>query len=459
MKCILLILAAVVLPVIVSFAKKPNIVLIIADDATYRDLEVFGGQAKTPHLNKLADEGLKLNQCFQAAPMCSPTRHNLYTGIYPVKSGAYPNHTYVKDGVKSLPHYLKPLGYRIALSGKTHIYPKESFPFEYSDAPSPDGGNKKGDIDFEAIDELFNECSDAGSPFCLIVASKEPHGPLNRGDPSAYPVDKLTLRPFHVDTPEMRTEFSKYLAEITVFDEQVGQTIGLLDKHGLRENTLVLVLSEQGNAFSHAKWSCYEDGVKSGAIVRWPGEVEAGSETDAVVEYVDVVPTFLEIAGADVPEVLDGKSFVPVLKGVADSHKDYVYALHTTIGIQNNNGDFGIRAIRSSKYRYIWNLNPEGQFQCAIDKNRWFKSWVEKAESGDQNALGIISRYRNRPEVELYDVVNDPDNRVNLADDPKYAAVRESLKTRLEAWMAEQGDQGRETERDAEKRLYKNRKS
>lgn len=459
MKRILLILAAVVLPVIVSFAKKPNIVLIIADDATYRDLEVFGGQAKTPHLNKLADEGLKLNQCFQAAPMCSPTRHNLYTGIYPVKSGAYPNHTYVKDGVKSLPHYLKPLGYRIALSGKTHIYPKVSFPFEYSDAPSSDGGNKKGDIDFEAIDVLLQECSDAGLPFCLIVASKEPHGPLNRGDPSAYPADELTLRPYHVDTPEMRTEFSKYLAEITVFDQQVGHTIELLDKHGLRENTLVLVLSEQGNAFSHAKWSCYEDGVKSGAIVRWPGEVEAGSETDAVVEYVDVVPTFLEIAGADVPEVLDGKSFVPVLKGLADSHKDYVYALHTTIGIQNNSGDFGIRAIRSSKYRYIWNLNPEGQFQCAIDKNRWFKSWVEKAESGDQNALGIISRYRNRPEVELYDVVNDPDNRVNLADDPKYAAVRESLKTRLEAWMAEQGDLGRETERTAENRLYRNRKS
>ena len=442
-----------------SFGSKPNFVLVIADDATYRDLEVFGGQAKTPNLNALAEEGLKFNQCFQAAPMCSPTRHNLYTGIYPVKSGAYPNHTFVKKGVKSLPHYLKPLGYRIALSGKTHISPKPAFPFEYSDTPSPDGGNKKGDIDFNAIDRFLEECSDSKTPFCLIVASKEPHSPLNRGDPSAYPTESIRLRPYHVDTPEMRTEFGKYLAEITVFDQQIGQTLDLLDLHGFKENTVFVVLTEQGNAFSHAKWSCYEDGVKSGAIVRWPGQVAEGAATDALIEYVDVVPTFLDIAGAELPDVLDGKSFLPVLRGEMDSHKDYVYSLHTTLGIQNNAGDFGIRTIRSSRYRYIWNLNPAGQFQCAIDKNKWFQSWVQKADAGDAHARDVVDRYRTRPEVELYDVVKDPDNLINLADDPKYTAVKASLKARLEIWMKNQGDLGQETELRAEERLAKTQKS
>lgn len=436
---------------------KPNLVLIIADDATYRDLEVYGGQAKTPNMNALAKESLKFNQCFQAAPMCSPTRHNLYTGIYPVKSGAYPNHTYIKEGVKSLPHYLKPLGYRVALSGKTHINPKDQFPFEYSDRPSPDGGNPRGDPDFDAIDQLFKESKEAETPFCLIIASKEPHGPLNRGDPSIYPPESLKLRPFHVDTPEFRSEFSKYLAEITVFDEQVGEALDLLDKHGLKENTLFVVLSEQGNAFSRAKWSCYEDGVKSGCIVRWPGKTKPGTETDAAIEYVDIVPTFLEAAGADIPDVLDGKSFVPVLTGEADDHKEYVYALHTTLGIQNNGGAFGIRTVRSSKYRYILNTNPENQFKCAVDRGKWMQSWMAKAEAGDKHAIEYVGRHRNRPEVELYDVANDPDNIHNLADDSKYIAVKASLRARLDSWMNEQGDLGRETELTAETRLFKNR--
>ena len=114
-------------------ADRPNLVFMIADDCTYLDLEVYGGQAKTPNLNKLATEGMQFSRCFQTAPMCSPTRHNIYTGIYPVKSGAWPNHTCVYPCTKSIAHYLGYAGYRVALSGKTHVSPKESFPFEYDD--------------------------------------------------------------------------------------------------------------------------------------------------------------------------------------------------------------------------------------------------------------------------------------------------------------------------------------
>jgi uncharacterized sulfatase len=111
---------------------RPNFVFIIADDCTFRDIGCYGGQAYTPNIDKLASQGMRFTHCFQAAPMCSPTRHNIYTGLYPVKSGAYPNHTFAKDGTKSVVHYLKPLGYRVALSGKKHINPPEVFPFEYS---------------------------------------------------------------------------------------------------------------------------------------------------------------------------------------------------------------------------------------------------------------------------------------------------------------------------------------
>ena len=93
-------------------AELPNLVFMIADDCTYLDLSVYGGQAKTAHLEQLAAEGMQFSRCFQAAPMCSPTRHNIYTGIYPVKSGAWPNHTRVYPGTKSIAHYLKDAGYR-----------------------------------------------------------------------------------------------------------------------------------------------------------------------------------------------------------------------------------------------------------------------------------------------------------------------------------------------------------
>ena len=165
----------------------PNLVLMIADDCTYLDMEVSGGQAKTPNLNKFAQEGMQLSRCFQAAPMCSPTRHNLYTGIYPVKSGAWPNHTRVYDGTKSIAHYLKGAGYRVALSGKTHIAPKASFPFEYDDQfkkADPTSPNP-----YPKLDQLITESKAANEPFCIMACSNEPHTPYDKGDASAYPPD------------------------------------------------------------------------------------------------------------------------------------------------------------------------------------------------------------------------------------------------------------------------------
>src|SRR6056297_2861650 len=95
-------------------APLPNIVFINADDLTHTDLSVYGGQAHTPNFERLAGEGMQFANCFQAAPMCSPTRHHLYTGIYPVKSGAYPNHTFAREGTRSIVHHLRPHGYRVA---------------------------------------------------------------------------------------------------------------------------------------------------------------------------------------------------------------------------------------------------------------------------------------------------------------------------------------------------------
>ncbi|MCG6155495.1 sulfatase family protein [Rubinisphaera margarita] len=421
----------------VTAAERPNLVLIIADDCTYSDLGTYGGQAKTPNLDALAAEGMKFTQCFQSAPMCSPTRHNIYTGLFPVKSGAYPNHTFAKKGTKSIVHDLKPLGYRVHLSGKRHIGPVEVFPFEYSGKSNPD---------MQVINTLFQECKADEQPFCLIACSNEPHTPWNKGDASQYDPDELEFPPYLVGTPHVREQFTKYLAEITYFDSQIGEIVDLLEKHGLEDDTLVMVLSEQGNSLPFAKWTCYEAGVASGMVVRWPGRVKPGSETDAMVEYVDILPTFVEAAGGNIRKTLDGKSFLPVLQGERDDHKKVTYSLMTTRGINNGSEYYPIRSARNEQFRLIWNLSPDVTFQNACTESSEFKSMEQAAASGNEQARELTEKYQHRPEYELYDVVNDPHNMRNLAGEKEFDGEMASLRKSLEAWMADQGDEGIATE-------------
>ena len=421
--------------------QRPNFVFIIADDCTFDDWGCYGGQAATPNIDSLAAQGMQFMKCFQAAPMCSPTRHNIYTGLYPVKSGAYPNHTFAKDGTKSIVHYLKPMGYRVALSGKTHIGPKETFPFEYS--------GQKNNPDMAAIDSLMQESKEADTPFCLFACSNEPHSPWNKGDASKYPPGDVKLPPTIVDTPLVRENFSRYLAEITYYDDQVGQILQLLDQHELTESTLVMVVSEQGSSFPFAKWTCYGHGLQSAMIVRWPGKVKPGVKTSAMVEYTDIVPTFVQAAGGTRSDQLDGKSMIDVLTGKTNQHKSFVFGEMTTRGIINGSNAYAIRTVRDKRYRLVWNLNHENKFTNACTKSGYFQSMVSKAETGDKTAKRLVDRYQYRPEFELFDCEADPMELHNLAGDAAYSETMNQLKIELDRWMNSQGDEGIETELDA----------
>ncbi|MEM7478958.1 MAG: sulfatase, partial [Planctomycetota bacterium] len=351
---------------------------------------------------------------------------------------AYPNHTFAKAGTKSVAHYLRPLGYRVALSGKTHIGPKDVFPFEYSKA-----GNNP---DMEAINQLLAECKTSDTPFCLFACSNEPHTPWNKGDASQYPPASIKLPPYIADTPTVREEFGRYLAEITYYDDQVGQILELLEKHGQTENTLVMVVSEQGNSLPFAKWTCYDHGLQSAMIVRWPGKVAAGSKADAMVEYTDVLPTFLEAAGKPPVKDLDGKSFLGVLLGDKQSHKQFSFGEMTTRGIINGSDYYAIRSVRSLQHRLIWNAHHQTTFTNACTKSAAFQSMIAAAENGDETAKELVFKYQHRPEYELYDCESDPMQMKNLADDPQYADVVTELKVELESWMKSQGDDAKQSE-------------
>lgn len=448
MKTQLLSLFLVLLSFLVGAGEKssPNIVFILADDCTNWDIGCYGSvDSKTPNIDKLASEGMMFSRCYEAAPMCSPTRHNIYTGLYPVKTGAYPNHTRANDDTESIVQYLKPLGYRVALSGKRHIGPKSVFPFEYLGTDN--------NPEFDLVDEFLKDVSDKKEPFALVLCSNEPHTPWNKGDASQFDPEKVTLPPHYVDTKETREAFCRYLAEINYLDGQVGTSLGLLEKYGLTDNTLVVFASEQGNSFPFAKWTCYEAGVKSALIARWPGKIKSGSESDAIVEYCDLLPTFIDAAGGKIPKKLDGKSLKPLFLGEKEKVKDFSYSLQTTRGIISGSEYYPIRAIVNERYRYIWNLTPEAEFKNVVNNRgekgtAWYKSWEGKARN-DDNAQAMINKYRSRPEEELYDIVEDKWCRNNLAEIPEFKNIKTTLRKELLKWMEECEDEGLKTEMEA----------
>lgn len=439
---------------IAQAADRPNFLLIIADDLTWRDLGYEGhAEIQTPHLDKLRDQGMHLTRMFTPSSTCSPTRNALYTGLHCIRCGAYPNHTRVYEGTNSIFTYLKQAGYRVALQNKTHVGPPSSFPYEHI----------KGADDLKPTEKFIGRDSD--QPWLLVYASNDPHTPWSRGPDDLYHPEKLEVPPYLHDNPTTRKLLAQYYAEITKLDGQVGNLMKLLEKTNQAENTVVVFLSEQGSAFPFGgKWSLSDNGIRASTLVRWPGKVKPGTKCDALVQYIDLVPTFLEIAGIDPTTVdvgcpdahgntgFDGQSFLKLLTGKEETFREYIFAQHTTVGIIGYKEPYPMRAVRDSRYKLIRNLAPENLYWIrGIHGVEPFKSWQEDAKN-DPELAKRVQYLLKRPAEELYDLQADEYEINNLADDPEYATIKARLNEQLNAWMAQQGDQGMATERNARSR-------
>jgi uncharacterized sulfatase len=417
-------------------ADRPNIVLFIADDYTLEDCGPYGSKcARTPNLTRLAAEGMKFELAFAASAM--------YTGLYPFRNGAHANHSFARDDVRTLPQYMKELGYRTVLAGKSHIGPRAAFPFEYlaNSNIMPPGKNQLlwTDLNTQAVEQLL-ATRDAKQPLCLLVAAHSPHvfWPENDG----YDPKRLTLAPYMLDTPETRRARCRYLTDVTWMDKQVGEVRESIEKHGMTDNTLFVFIADQGAQWPFGKWNLYDLGIHAPMLVSWPGKVKAGSATLAMVSFVDLLPTFLEAAGTTPPKDLDGRSFLPVLLGQSDHHRGEIFASHTGDRDMNHSP---MRCVRTEQYKYILNLSPDTVYKTHIDagggkdgKDYW-SSWETLAKT-DPHAAAVIDRYRHRLAEELYDVKSDPYELKNLAGDGNYSKVLAELREKVKAWRVSQGE-------------------
>lgn len=429
---------------------KPNILMMIADDATYNDLSLYGGQnVETPNIDRLARQGLVFNRAYLPMAMCNPCRTALYTGLHPARNGSCWNHSAARPGTKSLPHYLGDLGYRVGLCGKKHVGPHNCFPFE--NVPGIEGGCVHPNPEFgvEGIRAFIGQNSDA--PFCLVVGLFEPHAPWTLGDPDHFDLDVLELPPYMADTPETRSDYAKYLAEIEVLDREIGDILGVLDQSGRADDTIVIFTSEQGSQFPGCKWTNWNTGVHTGFVVRWPGKVAPGY-ADVIIQYEDVTPTLIDAAAGN-PQAIDfdGSSFLPVLLGDSDAHREHAYFMHNNIP---EGPPYPIRAVTDGTYHYIRNLTPEAIYieKHLMGPNKWHQywpTWVADTTFNEHTRF-VVTRYMHRPAEQLYRMDDDPCEMTNLADDPTHAAAKERLSAELDRWMAQQGDPGAEIDTEAQ---------
>lgn len=442
-------------------APRPNILLILADDLNRNDLGCMGNpDVKTPHIDRLAREGMNFRNMYTPAPTCSPCRHALYTGLYPVRSGAYPNHTMVDAGTKSIFTHLKAHGYRVGLQAKSHVNPVSSFPYEHISADADDAS---------AFARFVGR--DAAQPWFAVFASHDPHSPWTRGPKDLYDAARLTVPPWLHDNPETRAALAAYYAEISKLDQQVGSCLQAVENAGQTADTLVLFVSEQGSSFPYGgKWSLYDTGIRAAAFARWPGHIAPGSASDALMQYVDVPPTVLAAVGVDPTAIdtgcpdadgkrgFDGRSFLDVAQGKVDRLRDAVFAQHTTVGVIGYKQPYPSRAVRDGRYKLIRNLAPQNEFSIGgIHKDKLYASWKRDVAT-DPALAERVAWLSRRQGVELYDCEADPWERRNRADDPELAPVRERLQCALDEWMRQQGDQGMATEERALSRQPKHAK-
>ncbi|MDC0935396.1 sulfatase [Pirellulales bacterium] len=396
-----------------TVASRPNFLILMADDQYRPTIGCYGANpSHTPNINRLARDGIRFTQCFTPSSICTANRAVFLSGMLPLKNGAHANHSGFDDGVKSLPNYMKELGYRACIFNKDGIRrPSDIYEWEYrfveSDQPLPGASEPPSrrhlKSRFDEMEAIM--ASDDDRPFCIFHASRLPHTPY---------MGKLA------------NGLEGYDASNFSLDQEFGQALALLEKHELAKSTVVIYVNDNEAGAPRTKYTLYEPGIIVPCIVRWPGHTPAGSVTDAMVSFLDFLPTLVQLAGGQPDAKWDGKSMLDVWEGKTNQHNQELYFSYTGVSVGVNNRSeipFPIRAYRTRKYKYIRNLN---------------------------HAIGHPKQQGIRvPAEELYDIQIDSREQINLASNPDYADVKKQLSSKVDDSMRKTNDQGIESELEA----------
>ncbi len=421
--------------------QRPNILFCIADDWGWPHAGVYGDEVvKTPAFDRLAAEGVLFDNAFVSSPSCTPSRGAVLTGqhFWRLEEGANLWSTLDRK-IPVYPLLLQQAGYFVG-SWRKSWGPGNLKAGGY-DTLLPAG--KKYPKGFEQ----FLSARPEGSPFCFWLGASDPHRPYDKGSGAAsgIPVDNIQVPGFYPDVEEIRSDIADYYAEVNRFDADVARAIFLLDSIGELDNTIIVVTGDHGMPFPRCKGNLYDMGVKVPLVVRWGGAQKA--RVSDFVSLTDLAPTFLQMAGVEVPEQMTGRSLVPFLQaGQSQPKQDRSYAVfgrerHTPAQLAPSMDGYPSRAIRTEEYLYIRNFHPE-RWPAGVpagathpmnafsdSDNGPTKTFL--LENKEQYGQYFDWNFGKRPAEELYQIADDPYQLTNLAQDENYSSVKEKLSTQL----------------------------
>lgn len=396
--------------------KRPNILWICIEDWS-PDLSCYGTKGlQTPHVDKLASEGVRYQWAFTTSPVCSTSRSAMMVGFHQnfVRANQHREHhkAPLPHGIKPIPHLMAEAGYFTAIM------------------------SWKTDCNFtpNSRDELFQGTDwnqrKPGQPFFARITFGGTHRSFKR-DPQR-PIDPkdVEIPPYYVDNEFVRRDWANGLETMQIVDREVGELLQRLEDEGLKDNTLVFFIGDHGRCHIRGKQFLYDGGIRIPMIVRWPGKMKAGQVNTDLVSSLDICATVLDVAGAKSVRPLHGHS----LFGPEIAKRKYVFAARDKMDETHD----AMRAIRSKDFKLIHNLMPERPY---LQYNRYKEgAYPVLAEMNILNLQGKLNQAQaaffaaTKPDYELYDLRKDPHEINNVAEDPKYAAIKRQLAFELHTW-------------------------
>lgn len=424
----------------------PNIIWILSEDIS-TELACYGTPVvQTPNLDRLATDGILYTHAYTTAPVCSPSRSAMITGMYQTRIGAHHHRSHRNDDyqlpapVKPITHYLREAGYFTvnATTPATGVVEALKTDFNFSTSQPPfdgtDWSQRPGKQPFFA--QITIHETHRSKAWQTSVKQHRP-----RIDSST-----VLLPPYYPDHPIARADWATYLESIQLMDTYVGKILQRLEDEGIANNTVVFFSGDNGRCHIRDKQFLYEGGIHVPLIVRYPNSVKGGQVSDAFVSAIDVSAQILKLAGVPLPRYLDGKPFM----GPDAVPRRYIFAARDRMDETVDR----MRSVRDRQFKYIKNYFPQRPYmQPNQYKEQQYPMWNLLKELYQQGKLTPAqARFAapTKPPEELYDLTTDPHELINLATLPAHRKTLQAMRRTLENWIAETNDQGRFAEANAD---------
>ncbi|WP_052444363.1 sulfatase [Flammeovirga sp. OC4] len=436
-------------------SSTPNILLITADDMDFNSIGANGSKVEdiTPNIDKLASQGIRFTNAHVTVAVCMPSRGVIGTGCYPNNSGMtgfFPS----KPEVPTLAEELKKQkNYKTGILGKVkHSTPKkvDKYVWEYAYDSKELGSGRSPKLYKSRFKTFLEQAKSENRPFFMMANSHDPHRPFfvdspnyernGRQRPSRiYTPDEVEVPGFLTDMPEIRQELANYFSSVKRCDDTVGALLEALSEAGLADNTIIIFLSDNGMAFPFAKSNVYLQSTRTPFMVKWPNHIPAGQVNEKdMVSMVDLMPTLLEATGLEIPATLDGRSFLPILKGKKQKDRDMIY---THYNETSGSKAFPMRAVQTHDYLYIFSPWAVGgrQYKTSSINGKTFTAMKTEAETNPE-MKERVDFCLFRTVSEFYDLKNDPNGLNNVINSPKYAKQQAEFEKAMLEYMQKTED-------------------